>query len=109
MASNPVPLVQASISSDKLSHTKALLIAIYKENRPKDAAKSESCGSDIIDPVLLTRAINCLSVEQEDELKSILKQSFGSPDDVSFISYPNNSTNCYIGGPTRQSSPGLDA
>lgn len=62
------------LPTEKLAHTKSLLTAIYGENRPDTL--------DSVDSALLTRAVQHLAAEQEDELRELLKSSFGSPDDV---------------------------
>jgi hypothetical protein len=83
MSSNTIPSVFTTFndsSGEKLAHTKALLTSIYKENKPEEVQ-----GSDSIDAALINRAIHLLTSEQEDELKTLLIQSFGSTNDVSSI------------------------
>lgn len=90
-----IPLVQTSgdTTVEKLPHTRALLASIWRENKPEDAStflesepNSDGPGAtDVIDASLLNQAVLYLAHEQEDELKNLLKESFGSPDDASYI------------------------
>ena len=88
MVSNSIPLVQTAPepAGEKLAHTKALLTSIYRENKPEQVAalgdSVEPHGSDVVDTALVNRVVQYLVHEQEDELKKLLKESFGSPDDV---------------------------
>lgn len=71
---------------EKFPHTRGLLAAIWRDNKPGEALLEAGPGTDSVDANLLTKATLCLEHEQGEELKVLLKESFGSPDDVSFVS-----------------------
>ena len=71
----------ANAPLDKLQHTRGLLASIWKENKPSE----DPFESSDIDTSLLKKATTYLRLEQGEELKTLLKKSFGSPDDVNPI------------------------
>lgn len=68
----------ANAPLDKLSHTRGFLATIWRENKPSEIPFEQ------FDPesTLLRKATTYLKLEQGEELKLLLKESFGTPDDV---------------------------
>jgi hypothetical protein len=58
-----------------------LLATIWRENKPSEPPFEASDN----DSSLLSKATDHLKHEQGEELKALLKESFGSPDDVCVI------------------------
>lgn len=70
----------ANAPLEKFPHTRGLLSCIWRENNGLDS--SEDATDCQWDPRLLTKATYYLQHEQGEELKALLKESFGSPNDV---------------------------
>lgn len=76
--------------SPKFPHTRAMLAAIareYKVPEPVSTTESDTDGENIddragVDSATVRKVAALLQEENEDELKQVLKDRFGAPDNV---------------------------
>jgi hypothetical protein len=68
----------ANAPLDRFPHTYGLLAIIWRQNNPNESPFEAS----VVDANLLNKATSFLKHEQGEELKTLLKDSFGCPDDV---------------------------
>jgi hypothetical protein len=86
-----VPLDPASASGcdsspsiPKFPHTRAQLSLIARQHKPLDSADGDVDSDEFsrVSPALVSRVVSLLVEEQEDELKAVLKETYGMEDDT---------------------------
>lgn len=63
----------------KFPHTRAQLAAVARQYKPADTHESDTDQDDLgrVPASLLTRVVSLLADEKEDELKALLKDTYG--------------------------------
>lgn len=74
----------SSSTMSKLPHTRAQLSAIARQHKPLDSYDSDADGDDFnrVSSSLVNRVAALLDDEQEDELKVLLKSTYGMDDET---------------------------
>jgi hypothetical protein len=81
----------SDLSGYKFPHTRAQLSAIARQNKPLDSYDSDADGDEYsrVSSALVSKVVSLLDNEQEDELKTLLKGTYGM-DDATVI------THCFL-------------
>jgi hypothetical protein len=81
-------LSEQSAPATKFPHTRAQLAAIARQHRPTDNYENDVEAEDLgrLDASYVTKVVGLLDEEHEDELKSLLKNTYNVDDET--VSHP---------------------
>jgi hypothetical protein len=74
----------SDLSGHKFPHTRAQLSAIVRQNKPLDSYDSDADGDEFsrVSSSFVSKVVSLLDNEQEDELKILLKGTYGMDDEM---------------------------
>jgi hypothetical protein len=74
----------SALSGHKFPHLRAQLSAIARQNKPLDSYDSDADGDDFsrVSSSFVSKVVSLLEGEHEDELKILLKGTYGMDDDT---------------------------